>query len=404
MKMQDNNYCPRIVDDIELTVLFENQEYTTYSMGSKLCDRYIQINEKNKNAIEKATSYMDGLTTLKEIQQKMLLDHHIKVNVMELCEWLGKAGLLDNPPDDVKLEKQEMDYLSITIKKWDLNRFCNLFSFLGGKHGKKIFGLSMILILVGIIMFLMHWREFIQLKNYELNGSLLFGVCCMVFAFVISLGFHELAHAVVGYYYGLKPKELVFALYVGTPMFYVKIPGIYTLEPKKRILVWSAGVYMNLMIASLCIIIMHIIGGNARNLILIGVTTNLSLVLANLSPLLPLDGYFILSTILKKPNLRKGSFQQFKNWFLRRDNKFEGLYLVYFLVSVSFYSAIVLCEVKKIIQVIHYGIAHNYGVMEYVYEFRLIGIIIGIIILKKVIDLVAGFYRDRKKGKVYVTS
>lgn len=400
MKMQDKDYCPQILEDVEITVLFQNKNGSSYSMGSKSCDRYIQLNDGNKKAVEIAINHMDGKTTIEEIHESMINIYHLNLDVIKLCEWLGKAGLLKNPPEDVSLEKQEMDYLSITIKKWKLDRFFDVFSFLGEKHGLQLLLSSIVIILVGMTIALMNWREFITLKNYELNNSLFFGIGWMLVVFVVSIGLHEIGHAVVGYHFGLKPKELVFALYVGTPMFYVKIPGIYTLQPKKRVYVWSVGVYVNLVIASICMILMQLMDGDIKNLLLIGVTTNLSLVVANLSPLLPLDGYFILSTLLQKPNLRKGSFSQFKNWFLGRENRFEGLYIVYFLLSVSFYSLVIFCELRKIINIVSYGISHHYGAWDYMYEFRLVGVIISIIILKKIVDIVASHFNRVEKDVV----
>ena len=51
--------------------------------------------------------------------------------------------------------------------------------------------------------------------------------------FIISIGIHELAYAIVEYRYGLKPREIVFALYLGSPIFYVKVPGILGLSHMK---------------------------------------------------------------------------------------------------------------------------------------------------------------------------
>ena len=142
--------------------------------------------------------------------------------------------------------------------------------------------------------------------------------------FIISIGIHELAYAIVEYRYGLKPREIVFALYLGSPIFYVKVPGILGLSHMKRIYVWAAGIYMNFVLASLSIVLMQFSRGGLYKLLIIICTTNISLVLGNLSPLLPLDGYFILTTLIKKPNLRRESFIEFKKWFFRKRNHFSG--------------------------------------------------------------------------------
>ena len=239
------------------------------------------------------------------------------------------------------------------------------------------------------------WKDFFQLKSYEVHGSLLMGVMWVLLLFVLSIGIHELSHAVVGYRCGLKPKELVFSLYLGSPMFYIKMPGIYTIAPKKRIFVWAAGVYANLMVAAICAILMQCTQGSWRNMFLICCSTNISLVVANLSPLLPLDGYFILSTLLKRPNLRKGSFQQFKKWFLRKENNFSGWYVLYFVISVAFYVVFALYEVEWLVNVIKKGITYGYTWKEYLYEFRIIVMILGIILIKKCMELIVNMTKRR---------
>ena len=99
---------------------------------------------------------------------------------------------------------------------------------------------------------------------------------------------------------------------------------------------WAAGIYMNFVLASLSIVLMQFSRGGLYKLLIIICTTNISLVLGNLSPLLPLDGYFILTTLIKKPNLRRESFIEFKKWFFRKRNHFSGCYVVYFLFAMSF--------------------------------------------------------------------
>lgn len=400
MKLQDKDFCPELVSDIECSVLFEDSENTSYCMGSKSRDKYIQLNKKNVEAVQNAAQFMQGNLTINDIEQKMLEEYQTQINILELCEWFCKAGLMENQPEDVKLEKQEMDILSITIKKIPLKKFYPFFEFLGVKHGKETFLLSLSVMLMGFIIGIPHWREFFMLKSYEIQGSLAGGICFILLLFVLSIGIHEFAHAVTGFACGLKPKELVFAFYVGTPMFYVKMPGIYTITPKKRIIVWGAGVYSNIMIAAVCMILRPLTGGILGSMLLICCSTNLSLAIANLSPLLPLDGYFILSTLLKCPNLRKGSFQQFKRWFLRKNNSFGGLYALYFAISVGFYAAFAIYEIRWTVKVIEKGIASGYTFTDYLYKFRLIVMILAVIIIKKGLEIAMNLIRKKRIVKV----
>lgn len=396
MKLQDKDFCPRIVCDIEYTVLFENNDNSLYCMGSKVQDRYIQLSDNNLEAVKKTVDLMNGTHRIKEIQDKMMKEYHIKINVLELCEWLAKAGLLKNPPEDVELEKQEMYYLSMTIKSFSLERCYGAFQWIGEKCWKKIVYMSICILLIGTIIGIYNWKDLVTLKSYEIHGSLLAGIIFMLSLFALSIGIHELAHAVVGYKCGLKPKEFVFALYVGTPMFYIKMPGIYTLTPKKRIAVWMAGIYSNIVIAAFCMILMSFANGILKTMLLIGCSTNFSLAVANLSPLLPLDGYFILSTMLKKPNLRKGSFQQFKNWVLRKNNSFSGLYVMYFLITIGFYIAFAVYEIECVVDIVKKGIVCGYTWVEYIFEFRIVAIVLAIIIMKKGLEVIMNIVNKKR--------
>lgn len=400
MKLQDKDYCPKLVSDIEFSVLFENRQETSYCMGSKSRDKYIQLNSKNVEAVKNAAMLMQGNRTIENIEQIMLEDYQTKMNILELCEWLCKAGLIENQPEDIKLEKQEMDYLSITIKKFPLKKCYPFFEFLGARHGKKLFFGSLSVIILGFIMGIPHWREFFMLKSYEIQGSLAAGICFILLLFVLSIGIHEFAHAIAGFACGLKPKEIVFALYVGTPMFYVKMPGIYTVAPKKRIIVWSAGIYSNIMAAAVCMFLIPFMDGTLGNMLLICCSTNISLAIANLSPLLPLDGYFILSTLLKRPNLRKGSFQQFKKWFCHKDNSFSGLYVLYFTISVGFYAAFAVYEIRWVVKVIKRGITYGYSWTDYLYEFRVIVMILAVILIKKGLETAMGLISKKRMANV----
>ena len=387
MKLHDPEYCPKVVEGLEFNKLFESEREAKYCLGSPNYDRYIQVNEKNVLPIETAIEYMDGSNSIESIEE-MMLKKKIKISISDLSEWLGKAGLLDNPPEDVKYEKQEMDYLATTIKSWSLEKIYGFLTKLSSKYWKGLIYSTVAIILAGICIILKDWRMLINITNYKVNGSFALGIVMIMAIFTLSIGAHEMSHAVVGYRYGLKPKAFVFALYMGMPMFYVKMPGIYTVEPNKRVKVWSAGVYMNMVIASFCLVCMQFTSGWIYNLAIICCSTNISLVLGNISPLLPLDGYFIMSTLLKKPNLRKDSYRYFKNWFLRRENNFRGLYVVYFLASITFYIAIVVAEVKWFAQVIKYGIDNHFTAIDYVYAFKYIILIIGVVLFKKVIEAV----------------
>ena len=394
MELLDKDYCPKVATDIKCNKLFDDED-SSYYMGSESLDKYIKLSSASAYPVKEAVRYMDGTRNLEEIQSILLNEKKIEVNMTDLCELFAKAGLLLNQPDDVKVAKQEMDYLSMKIKSWSLDKIFNQLSAFGQKYWSICKWFSGLTILLGILIVIKDWRALLTISNYQVNGHLSIGIVTLMVVFILSVGIHEMAHAVVGCRYGLHPKELVFALYVGMPMFYVKTPGILSLPPRKRIYIWSAGIYMNLVLASLCLIMMQFTSGIFFQICMIIGSTNLSLALGNISPLLPLDGYFILTTILKKPNLRRESFRQFKNWFFRKKNKFSGVYILYFAVSSSFYTFVALVELRWAARTILNGINMNYTVYDYLDAFKYVILILGIIVGKKFIELLCNCLKNR---------
>ena len=58
--MHENYIKPIIEEDINVWTLFEKKDGNIYCMGSIKEDRFIQLDENNKDAIQAAVGYMDG--------------------------------------------------------------------------------------------------------------------------------------------------------------------------------------------------------------------------------------------------------------------------------------------------------------------------------------------------------
>ena len=397
MKMQDNlKITPIIVKDIEAWVLFESKEGNMYCLGSLEKDKYIQLNERAVEPVKNAINYFDGTHTLEEIEELLKKEHGVKLDIDKLYEVLCKANLIEGI-DKALVEKQEMDYLSITLKEFKLGRTYGFLDKLNKIFFPYLLYLSLGIILISLFFFARNRHMFLRGSSYSLGGSYTLGILVTLAIFILSIGLHELAHGIAGYKFGLKPSKLVIALYVMTPMFYLKMPGIYTIKPKKRVYIWSAGVYANLLIASVSIILANFSSGNVKNILFLCSLTNLSLILANLSPLLPLDGYFIMSTLLKRPNLRKGSYKEFKKWALRKENKFRGISIIYFLLSSGFVAVLAGSQLYIMGTSMIASIRKGATFLEIAAQFKIILILLLIIAGKKLLEM---FLRHRGRKQV----
>ena len=319
------SYKPIALNNISCSLLYHyDDKDDVYSIGNIEKDKYIEVKESNKDAILYTIKQLNGKNTIDEVEQLVREKIKCKINVQELVKILEKAALLEEI-DEKKVERGEFDILSLNLVKYELLRYENIF-----KRLKVLVNPFKVIVIILSAIALLYGNILSHIKNlniFELSNNHIFIFVATLIIMGISMFIHEISHGVVAYKYGLIPKQL-------------KIPGIYTVNPKTRIKIWSAGIVSNLFLASLSIIIYNIMGQFGASeiiskLFLLSFYVNFVLIISNLFPLLPLDGYFILSTLMKKPNLRKQSFVDFKNMVLGKKVKFKAVYFIYFLLSIG---------------------------------------------------------------------
>jgi Zn-dependent protease len=133
---------------------------------------------------------------------------------------------------------------------------------------------------------------------------------------LISLFIHEAGHAVAACAEGLTPGHVRLLGFLGViPYIMLRIPGLYTIRPAGRLRVWIAGPFASLSLASFCYLAS---GYEALPLIariwLDQMTlANVMVAVWNCCPLLPTDGYFIVSTLLRQANWRIRSWRELSN-------------------------------------------------------------------------------------------
>lgn len=148
------------------------------------------------------------------------------------------------------------------------------------------------------------WDQFIEGRNVVWLGV----------ALVITKCLHELAHAVTCKHFGGKCHEMGIILLVFTPCLYCNVTDAWMLRSRwQRIAISAAGMIMEVFLASLAVLLWRITQPGALNSIAFNVilVCGLSTLLFNGNPLLKYDGYYILSDLLRMPNLWQESRAQF---------------------------------------------------------------------------------------------
>ncbi|AGK96634.1 M50 family metallopeptidase [Clostridium pasteurianum] len=366
---------PLVVSDIKPYLLFkyDNKE-DVYCIGSLEKDKYIEVNQKLKDKILNVISYFDGENTLDDIKYKLENKDKIKINVDKLYNLLNKSGLIENS-NNINIEKNEYEKYGVNILTLELKKFYNFFKFLS-KYINFIIFISIFIIIISIPNFILVLKQMLYLNIFKIVNSSTLSVIISISITTLSVIFHEFSHAIVATRFGLKPKKFKVSLYLYlNPIAYIIIPGIYTIERKKRIYIWLAGVYCNLLILSSSILLQKITTGVVHNIFMVTCYSNLGLMIGNLVPFLPLDGYFVLSTLLKIPNLRKKSFKSFKS-FLKFNPKsnsksFKGIYLCYFTVSVIMILYLIFSQFSQMYYNFMIGWRINNNVLDGINEIKI---------------------------------
>lgn len=395
--MFDPDFHPISVKDINVWTLFEKENGNIYCVGSKEKDRFIMAQDYNKDAIYHFTKDLDGSHSVGELIENR--NKKYAFNVKKLLEILGRAGLIENANGNI-IEKQELDKLSLEIYKGDLTKQYNFYN----KIEKFIFPfglkLSKILIVLGILSSIINIPVFYNSDSYNIFDSYELGVIVIMINSTITLFLHEFSHILVGHYKGLQPKNFVISLYMYiTPIVYVKTPGIYTLKPRDRIEIFSAGIYMNLVLFSLDMVIFTI---TQNSIFILCAIPNLFQIVTNISPFMPLDGYLMLSTILKLPNMRKNSFKLLKNIIKKpstiRENK-NILMIIYTLTSLVLMLFIVTSQLKWIVDAIIEAYNTSITIFQFIWKLKIIIAVCLVMLIKFIYSI----YTKYKKKKNYST-
>jgi putative peptide zinc metalloprotease protein len=174
---------------------------------------------------------------------------------------------------------------------------------------------------LGVI--LVHWDTVWggTIELYALTSKPLIDIFQFFFILTFIGAIHELAHAYTVKMYGGDVHDIGIALFYFTPAFYCDTTDS-VLFPNKwhRLWVTTAGIYVEAFICAVATLVwvvsypdtlLHEIA--FKTMLFTGVST----VFFNINPLIKIDGYYALSSVLEIPDLREESFRYIGAWFQR---------------------------------------------------------------------------------------
>tara|TARA_R110000824_G_scaffold7892_1_gene35632 strand:+ start:8068 stop:10050 length:1983 start_codon:yes stop_codon:yes gene_type:complete len=254
---------------------------------------------------------------LEELENFLRMNNLVKGDAMQL-------GIYQNQLDKAK---EQVSWFAKYVRKplffrfplWNPDKFLDKtlpnLHWLG--HKATLYAFVFITVL-GIYLFSRQVEDFFSTFQYFFSWS---GLTVYILALAFIKILHEFGHAYVAKAHGCRVPMIGVALMMGWPVLYTDTSDAWKIASrKKRLQIGAAGVAVELVIASLSLFLWSISpeGSIKSAFFLLSTTTWLMSVFVNFNPLMRFDGYYLLSDLLRVPNLESRSFNMAKWWLRER--------------------------------------------------------------------------------------
>lgn len=324
---------PQLDEDLEI-LPFNQVEYL---LQHKTLNYQININTQTYDLLK----LIDGKKTIGAIQNEYKTTYNIDVSNdfihTLLYDKLAKYGVVKQNTFQVE-KRKKASYLRLSFIFLPSNWVKKITPYLSFLFYKPLF----YCLLVTMTAFI---ATMISL-NYTIitnNSSNLLSLNLILYIIAFHFGsiFHELGHATACSKFGARHGGIGFGFYIFFPVLFADVSDAWRLTEKERIIVNLGGLYFEMIIASILLII-YLINGALPYLVIPCVL--MLHTIYNLNPLIKYDGYWVLSDATKTPNLHQTAFERlkgvFQKIFLKKGNynfKKKDLFLVsYAFLSMSF--------------------------------------------------------------------
>lgn len=163
-----------------------------------------------------------------------------------------------------------------------------------------------------------------------------------VLLFYLSVAAHELGHAAALRRFGQRAGEIGFGFYRLFPVFFTDVSRAWQLPRQARAVVDAGGMYVQVLSAGALITLF----AATRSPLLAHTVALIDLsLLANLNPILRMDGYWLVSDLSETRNLRERSMKLLRRWTgrgVRGEARPSRFLAVYTLLSLVYFTGFAL--------------------------------------------------------------
>lgn len=300
----------KIKSDVYINDIYTNEEKGYYIIGCYSNDSFFLVKEEKIKYYMNLFSFLNGEYTIEELEQ---LGLGSKINLEKLVSKLKYYGLIEGYDKKEIFSEVNIMTLNIYEKKVSFknDKIKKYSDILVNNYGKCI---CTLLIILSVMIFLLSYKNRLfklwDMTRYINISEQYNGVVCYLIILLftpLALIIHEVGHRIVGIKNDLYEGKIAIVMFMYIiPLMYVKQKNIYSLKRKRIIQVIISGVASNLLIGILSLVVALI----TNNIfVFYFAMANLKLIFINLLPFSLSDGYFLLSVILRIPNIRMYMYQ-----------------------------------------------------------------------------------------------
>ena len=288
---------------------------------------------------------LDGVRSAADIVTELNENGHDAIGpdqAVQISQWLVQSNLIVSesmdPTARLKTQVNSLKNQALISKINPISFKINLFNpnnllsvaqpWFDWLFSKWFFALWVAAAIWAMQIALTQWTKLAAASQGILSGTS--WISLLVFWLLLKL-VHEFAHGIACKRYGGEVPEAGVLMLLFTPMAFVNVTSMWRFPSRwQRIIVAAAGMYVELFVSFVALIVWANTTGLSADIaynvfLMASVTT----ILFNANPLMRFDGYFILSDLVKVPNLyTKGT-----GWFGDRlkhnflgTNKTQGLF------------------------------------------------------------------------------
>ncbi|MEX6627615.1 zinc metalloprotease [Tenacibaculum salmonis] len=286
--MKKELLVPRISKDVS----FHTFSKDSYLIHQSKYNHRIKVTKETFDILNKIDNVKNLLTINSDIDNILDVNELFNLLFINFAEY----GIIESTYVTIKKSKKP-DYLKLSFILFPERLIEKITPYLKFLFQKKIMASILFVCFVLITTSVINNFDIIISQNFKAYDWLFI----FILGFV-SVTFHELGHATATSYFGAKHGGIGGGFYLFSPVYFADVSDIWKLKPSQRIVVNLAGIYFELIISSLYILIGFIWG---KEILLITGVLIFTKSLLNLNPFLRSDGYWILSDATNIPNLHK---------------------------------------------------------------------------------------------------